>query len=418
MRRSSFLPLALLLVATPLRAAEARISVNDVARQRAPVALLEPDGTARVIWENSKLGIMSRVVPADDPASATTEEKILVSNTHLSSVPGEGIVITHRQPVAVSDGSGGFWLVWVREKAYVKAAPFWESRDVLSQEIRRWQFDRNGKPVGSDGVVAWARGANRAQTAAIGTADGGFVVAWSSSDGDTTPGPRDGVFARWFDSDGKAFGTSVRVSAIEDGDLATWPSLTIDARGRLLVLWQAPDGSSTGIFGRMFDEKRAPLDATQRLNLNLVGTEKRPSAVALDDGGFLVFWQGPRGSGASTRVFLRQLDAEGNPIGAERAISSASFFHEMGPAVAPTPRGTYFVAWVAWDSMFPREIRGVELRSDGTIVGDEQKLSTFGINAQYRATVVAGQGTGLFTVWEGFPDRRAAISGTRLDFLD
>lgn len=418
MLRSFSLALAgALLTAGAALAGEVQINVNDVGRQRAPFALVEPDGTARVIWENTKLGIVSRTVPAGDPASASGAETLLLANTHVASVPGEGIVITNRQPLALGDGDGGFWLVWIRQRDYLKVEPFWESREVLSQEIRRQRFNRDGAPVGPASVVAWA-GAEKSQATAVRTPDGGFVVAWSSNDGDDATYARDGVFARWFDRDGAPLGAAVRISAIEDAELAGWPSLSVDRAGKLLVLWHAPDGSSTGIFGRRFDENRMPLDEPQRLNLDPAGEQKRPSAVALDEGGYLVVWQAPRAGRLKTSVFVQRLDADGRPAGAERRLSSARHAHEMGPAIARTPRGTWFAAWVVWDSSFPREIRGIELASDGTGIGDELQLNDSPLNTQYRATLFGTPGTGLFAIWEGFVNRRAGINALPLGFLD
>lgn len=417
MHKSSSLTLAvLLLAASSAWAGEAQISVNDVARQRAPVALLENDGTARVIWENTKFGILSRVVPVADPASAATEETLLVENTHLSSIPGEGIVVTHRQPIALSDGEGGFWLIWIRQRDYVKAAPFWETHQLLSQEIRRRHFNLNGEPVGAEGVVAWS-GTSKSEVSAAPLTNGGFVVAWTSSDNDDATIAREGIFARWFDRDGAPVGPSTRVSAVEDADLAAWPSLTVDAAGRVLFLWHAPDGSSTGIFGRIFDADRKPLDAPQRLNLDPVGEQKRPAAVALENGGYIVLWQGLRHERLKTSIYLQTLDATGRPLGAERKLSSGRLAYEMGPAIARTPRDTYFVSWVVWDESFPREIRGVEIGADGQLADEEMLLNSAPLNTQYRANLFGSEATGLFAIWEGFLEKRAGINGRPLAFL-
>ncbi len=418
MRATSLLALTgALLVSMSTWADEARINVNDIGRQRSAVAILEQGGPARVIWENSRLGILSRVVPLDAPDSASTVETLLAEDTALPSIPGEGVVITHRQPMALSDGDGGFWLIWIRERAYVRAAPFWEQREVLSQEIRRRHFNRDARSIDAERVVARAT-AEKPQVTAVGSPDGGFVVGWSNNDGDPTSSARDGVFARWFSPDGSPLSAAVRVSSIEDAEYATAPSLTFDARGRLLILWQAPDGSSTGIFGRIFDESHAPVDEPQRLNLNLAGSQQKPAAVSLEQGGFFALWQGWSGVGSNTKIYLQRLDDDGRPVGAERAISSGKFVKEFGPAIAPTAHGTWFAAWVDWDSMFPREIRGVELSADGEPAGEERQLNSFNLNIQYRATLFGNAGTGLFAIWEGIPQRRPGICGLRLDFLD
>jgi len=101
----------------------------------------------------------------------------------------------------------------------------------------------------------------------------------------------------------------------------------------------------------------------------------------------------------------------------EREITSGRLAHEMGPVVSPTPRGTYFASWVVWDGSFPREIRGVELRADGTRVGEELQLNSSPLNTQYHATLFGSPATGLFAIWEGFLNKRAGINGLRLDFL-
>jgi hypothetical protein len=419
MKKSSWLGYAgLLLVAGSVRADEGMINVNDVARQRAPVALVAADGTARVLWENARLGILTRVVPMRDPTSASTEEKILLANTSLPSIPFEGVVVTNRQPVALSDGSGGFWLLWIRQRDYLKVEPFWENRRVLSQEVRKLRFNQSGEPVGTESVVAWASGAMKSQVTAAQTPDGSFAVAWTSSDDDDSTNGREGVFVRWFDRDGTPFGPATRVSSAGDSDRARWPSLTVGATGRLLVLWHAPDGSYTGVFARLYDANREPIDVPQRINLDTLGEQKRPSAAALDGGGYLVTWEGTRDGTLRTRIYLQTLDAAGHPAGAERPISSERHSYEMGPAIARTPRGSYFASWVVWDSSSPRDMRGVEINAEGALVGNELQLNSCRLNTQYRAMIFGTPATGLFSVWEGFMDRRDGINGLALDFLD
>lgn len=417
MRRIIPLLLVGLTTATSSFAAESGISVNDVQRQKVPVAVMDDDGSALVVWHNTRLGIMSRVVPVADPSSASAPERLLIANTHVPSVPGEGIVLTHREPAVVSDDDGGFWLFWSRERAFLKVVPFHENRQVLSQDIRLRHYDRNGEPTGPATLVSPAVGL-QSQPRAIRTSDGGIAVTWRSDDVNPNSTAGDGVFVRLFDAEGKARGAAVRVSAATQE--AAWPALAADSRGRVLVLWHAPDADTLGIYRALLNAGGDLVSPAQRVNATTAGRQTQPAAIARPDGGFLVLWQGAVGLRLKTQIFARNLDAAARPSGSESIISSGVLEYEMGPAIVRTGRDTFFAAWVSWDSSFPRAMRGIELTTDGAMVGEERNLNSFRLDAVYRAFLAHSDRDGTFALWEGFLQRgrKAFITGRPLEFLD
>ena len=233
MRRISSLFLLLLTVGVTLATAasrvgtELRVSVNDTPRQRYPVAALDGQGGALVAWANSRLGILGRRI-AVDPASTTSgAEMRLLANVNLPAIPGEGEVIAHKEPALLYQADGSFWIVWTHERAYLKSAPFHDTRTVLAQEIRARKFNAQGQPAGD--TVFIGKGAPPFQTnpRVLRTANG-IVVAWQTNDQKGQQPTGNGIYARFLDANGAPITGRVNVRTVKGAPGA--PALTLTDR--------------------------------------------------------------------------------------------------------------------------------------------------------------------------------------------
>jgi len=393
---------------------EWRISVNDTPRQRYPVAALDGQGGALVVWANTRLGIMGRQVSLTDPNAASGPEMRLLGNTNLPSIPGEGIVLAHKEPALLYEADGSFWVFWTRERSYLKSVPFHDTRTLLTQDIRALHFDANGQQINGRTLVV-GQGAPGFQSKArvLRTAAGTTAIVWQSDDLNTATTVGDGVFARFLDASGNPLGRPFRVNPTV-GDLSANPALASDSAGRVLIVWDANDGSGPGVYARLYSAQGEALGAAQRINSTTAGRQNRPAAAFSEGQGFMVLWQGATGERFRTRIYGQRLDSAGQKIGGQIEVSHGALEYEYDPSLVATPRGTYIAAWMLWDSSFPRAVRGRELNADGSPFSDEINVSTSRVDAQYRTALAAHPVDGVLAVWEGFPNHRAGIAAQRL----
>lgn len=391
---------------------ELGVNLNNTPRQRYPVAAFDGQGGALVVWTNTRLGIIGRRVSLDNPAASGAEMRLL-SNTNLPPSPAEGVVLEHKDPALLHEADGSFWVFWSRERAHLRTVPFHETRRVLSQDIRARRFDAQGQAVGPIVVVSGGPGF-QTRPSVLRTAEGTIAVVWQSDDKNDATTVGDGVFARFLNASGKPLGPAFRVNQNADMAAAN-PSLATDADGRVLVVWDAADGSANGVFRRLYNAQGEALGGAERVNTTTVGRQGRPAAAHLDGQGFLVLWQGATGERFRTRIYGQRLDGNGQRVGGEIEVSHGALEYEYDPAIVATPHGTFFASWMLWDSSFPRAVRGLELAADGSAINGEINISTFRVGAQYRSFLAVHPDDGVLAVWEGYWNRRAGISAQRID---
>jgi hypothetical protein len=92
-------------------------------------------------------------------------------------------------------------------------------------------------------------------------------VVWQSDDQD---GSSQGVFGRLFDARANALGAELQVNTYTTNQQG-FPDVACDADGDLFVVWRSlqQDGSDFGVFGRLLDRVRnaSPVPAASGLGL-------------------------------------------------------------------------------------------------------------------------------------------------------
>ncbi len=253
-------------------------------------------------------------------------------------VPQGGSPQTQTAVTALDDG--GYVVVWTTN----------------SGEIFAQRFDADGTTVG-DQITVDTTTSNPIYPSVTALQSGDFVVSWQSVDG--TSGETD-VFARRFEADGNAAGDTIALS-FEPAEYQYDPELaglvTALDNGGFVVTWVS-DHESPGTFSLYsvrFDQQGTRLDGTEAQVST--GAASDPYITALDDGGYVICWEGANGS-----IFSRSYDSSGQPrsTAIEHAADSA-----LEPSVTALSGGSYIVAWSTYANA-KAQIVG----SDGATTGD------------------------------------------------
>lgn len=256
----------------------------------------------------------------------------------VSFVPqGDG---PQTQTAVTALDDGGYVVVWTTN----------------SGEIFAQRFDADGTTVG-DQIAVDTTTSNPIYPSVTALQSGNFVVSWQSRDGST--GETD-VFARRFDAGGDAAGDTIALS-FEPAEYQYDPELaglvTALDNGGFVVTWVS-DHESPGTFSLYsvrFDQDGTRLDGTE--SQVSTGTASDPYIAALDDGGYVICWEGANGS-----IYSRSYDGSGQPrsTAIEHAADSA-----LEPSVTALSGGSYIVAWSTYANA-----RAQIVGSDGVTTGD------------------------------------------------
>ncbi len=200
--------------------------------------------------------------------------------------------------------------------------------------------------------------------------------------------------------------------------LAANPAIAGAANGGFAVAWEAVDGSSQGVFARLFAKSAAPRGAEFRVNSTVQGLQRRPALTAdSNTGGWLLVWQGQAGSIKDSHVYGQFLGAGGSFIGPQIRVSKGVAQGQVSPSVAAVAGGHFLVTWLDYHDIFPVGLFGVEIDKLGAAVGAEVEINTEAINAHTRTSIAVSANGGVLVPWEGFTTSQVApgISARRIE---
>jgi len=124
--------------------------------------------------------------------------------------------------------------------------------------------------------------------------------------------------------------------------------IAMDATGNFFVVWSSysQDGSSNGVFGRLFDPNCSPIGEEFQINTTSSGNQAEP-AVAMDAAaGFAVTWQGPGvDPNDEDDIFARRFDPNGLPVGGEFLVNSDVNDQQIFPSAAMNSDGSFIIVW-------------------------------------------------------------------------
>jgi hypothetical protein len=377
----------------------------------APVAATSTFGTTLVVWKADAF-LMTQLYDANRIAIGNPVIVATLTSTNWLSTPA-----------LIADRAGNFVLAW----GDVNTA---NPGNAYSIYLRR--FDAHGNPLGAATAVPGTNipgnGFSGDPHLAANPA-GDLLLTWVA-------GQFQGIEAitllqnrnAWemlLDAGGNPVGVPIGLGAGTD-----WPDIAAASERSALVVW----ASAAGIQGERFDAAGNPIGGP--FPISAVAGSTSPRVVFDASGNYDVVWQGPDAVG--TGVWLRRLDASGNPTSPPGQVNSLALFDQAadlpetfgtttghsGPVIATDGLGNFVVLWHAGEngSSFPVPgpdgsglgVFGQRFDTSGQPVGGEFLVNTataFHQNSPAVAMDAAGNflaawasdivntGTGIFGQW-------------------
>ncbi len=197
--------------------------------------------------------------------------------------------------------------------------------------------------------TTWDQGAGQV----VQLAGGGHVVVWISlrQMEQDVPGGwyAADVYAQRYLADGTAFGGETLVHPTFSAGTQMRPAAAALPDGGYVIAWhsQAVDGDGYGVMLRRFDAAGGG-GAEIAVNITTIGDQTLPRVVALANGGFVVVWQSSGQDGSDSGTYFRVFDAAN--IGGAEVLANETVLGRQGFAdVTATQNGGFMIAWVSAD---------------------------------------------------------------------
>ena len=247
-------------------------------------------------------------------------------------------------PNAVQLANGLLAVVWQSSNS---------AQDGSGSGIRLQLLNALGQPIGGEIRVNAAGTGDQMTPQVSSLAGGGFVVTWESGD-PAQDGSGYAIKARVFAADGTALGGEFLVNTAATLDQRQ-PSVTYLADGGFVIAWQTTDttqdGSGWAIKAQRFDAVGTKLGSEFLVNTSAFGSQNNVDLITLSDGRFVASWQ--YGNTAGSESFVRIYNADGTPAGAQIALGAtgANSVGIFNTAATALTNGGFAVAFQNFDGI-------------------------------------------------------------------
>ena len=201
---------------------ETQINTYHIDKQTVPVVTALLDGGYVIAWQStaedgSGNGIYAQQYDADG--------NVVGGETHVSNETADD----QSRPVVASLSDGGYVVTWMSH-----------GQDGDDWGIYAQQYDASGSVVGTEQHVSTTTAGAEEQPSVTGLADGGYVIVWQAPD----PAGH-AIYSQRYDAAGDTVGSEAAV--LSDGHDQFDVSIAGTADGGYVVTWTTDDGSGGGI---------------------------------------------------------------------------------------------------------------------------------------------------------------------------
>ena len=228
--------------------------------------------------------------------------------------------------------SGGYVVTWVSL-----------NQDGGGQGIFAQRYDFLGRPDGDEFQVNTTTVGDQTQPR-IAAFNLGFVVTWTSYNGTNSE-----VMCQRFDADGERIGKEFPVNT-EKTNYQAVPVVTQLANGGFAVAWTSTqqDGSLGGVYAQRFKPNGARAGQEFRVNVVTANHQEFPTIAGLTNGGFVIGWQSWMQDTSGVGVFARIYSMTGTPAATEFPVNTFTTGDQGLPDVTGLNNGGFFFAWTSF----------------------------------------------------------------------
>jgi hypothetical protein len=121
----------------------------------------------------------------------------------------------------------------------------------------------------------------------------------------------------------------------------------MDSTGNFVVVWDSylQDGSGTGIYAQRYDAAGNALGGEFRVNETITNNQSQAEVAMTATGEFVVSWTSASQDGSGDAVVVRSFDASGNPVSGEVIVNTTTGGAQSNSVIDILDNGDFIVAW-------------------------------------------------------------------------
>lgn len=356
------------------------VNTTIAGHQVAPAVAALADGGWVVTWDD--LDTLSHSELMQQRFSADGQ---MVGGETLVSSP-EGMA----DPQILAMADGGWAVVWMSSHT-----------ENFQTEFYIWmaRYEADGQPIGSQELISVAD-YSMAHPSATLLADGSWIVSWYSS-GSAENWHEYYPFFQHIAADGSLIGTEVRVESPYTWHIGVGCTALPD--GGWLISYK---GGQRDLFQQRFAADGSPVGDITHINTYTpkginVG-EFAPITAVLDDGGWVVVWSvhgedGPH----SDSISMQRFDADGIAIGQETRVNVEAFGNQYQPDVVALDDGGWIVFWTTETHIGgDTNVMARRYVASGRAIGDDIQINADTSGLQQNASVTVLADGNLVVAWQ------------------
>ncbi|MCF6328008.1 MAG: hypothetical protein L3J21_12060, partial [Devosiaceae bacterium] len=208
--------------------------------------------------------------------------------------------------------------------------------------IKAQLYSATGEPLGNEFLVNTVITDSQTFPTITALANGGFVISYQSF----ATGSGD-IYAQIYSADAVAVGTELILNSVTAG-IQNFSNIVALDNGGFITTWRdASDFATTGfnIQVRRFDADGTAADASDILVTSTIGDQTNPEVATLAGGAFVVVWEDLNDTGTSRDIKMQLFNAAGTMVGGEQVVNSTLPGLQTLPSVTTLDNGNFVVAW-------------------------------------------------------------------------
>lgn len=318
---------------------------------------------------------------------------------------------SQQMPALAALKSRGFVVAWASK-----------GQDGAGWGVYGQRYKSNGVKDGTEFRINTTTADDQTAPAVIGTADGGFTVAWIAQ---TAAAKSLGLRAQRHGATGAKAGGEFRIDTTA-GTRQSPPALAPRSGGGFLATWlsNAPSGGTFGVKAQLHGPTGTKVGGEVKFGTTPMAVVSTPSAATLTGGTHVVVWASAAKVGANPAIRAQRLSATGAKLGGEIAVTGATWA-QSEPTVAATSDGGFVVAWTALGQ--DGSAKGVYAQrhtATGAKAGATFRANSRTAGDQFEPSLAARPGGGFSVAWtstgqdgsgNGIYARRFSASGVPVD---
>jgi len=334
--------------------------------QRANYIVSNGTGGAFITWTDGRAGNNDAYAQLIN----TSGDTLWAANgVALSATTGD-----QNNPVAVSDGSGGYIVAW------------WDTRGA--------SYDIYAQRINSSGVVQWAANGIAICTAAgnqiypmiVSDGSGGAIITWD----DSRSGSSD-VYAQRVNGNGDTSWAANGIPVCTATGNQTLPTLINDGSGGAIITWTDARGVNYDIYAQRINANGDTLWTKDGAVICAATAMQRNPAIVSDSaGGAIIAWEDRR-SGSDWDIYAQRVDGSGVvQWTADGVIVVSTTDDQTIPVLVSDGSGGAIIAWSDFRSTYNADIYAQRLNSSG--------IRQWGSTGKGIVTLTSGQGSPAITI--------------------